>query len=173
MITIYVKDINHISQKLYDDVIAMVNIRKLTCTCGNCRCFIQHGSYNRTVKTSNGAVRLRINRVKCTICGCTHALLLSSIIPYSQISLKDQMDIINCYENQSGYDRIFESVFSIDESNVHSVILRYCRYWKPHILSHGISVFSIELLLKYCFSIFQKQFIQIKSTSNRLFMFPT
>lgn len=173
MITIHVKDLNHISQKFYDDIIAMIDIRKLICTCGNCKSLIHHGNYSRTVKTPNGAVRLRINRVKCTICGCTHAILLSSIIPYSQIVLKDQMDIINCYENQFGYDKIFESNLSIDENNVHSVILRYCRYWKPRILSYDPSVFSVELLIKYCFSIFQRQFMQIKSTSNRLFMFPT
>ena len=169
MITIFVKDTKHISQKFYNDIVHSLDIHKLVCTCGHCACFIHHGSYERIVKTSEGKIRLRVNRVKCIVCGCTHAILISSIIPYSQMTLEDQTAIIDSYESKSGYDDILKSNFSIDENNIRSVILRYRKYWKSRILSYNILRYPLTSLVKQCFSIFERQFMQIRSTLNLLF----
>ena len=173
MITIYTEESTTISQKSYDDIIAAVNIRELKCICGKCGCLIRHGSYKRTIKVPGGELLLRVSRVKCSDCGCTHALFISSIIPYSQICLKDQTLIINCFEDKSGYDEIFKSNQSFDENDVRSVILRYRRYWREYVLSSGISLFPLKSLVKSCFTIFRKQFMQIKDTKNVLYLFPT
>lgn len=173
MITIYTEGTDDISQKSYDEAIAGLNIRELTCTCGSSRCLIQHGCYKRKIKAPDGVFRLRVNRVKCTACGCTHALLFSSIIPGSQILLKDQLDIIKYSENKSGYVQILKSNLSLDENSVRAVVLRYRRNWQKHVLAGDISVVPVESLIKNCFSTFHKQFMQIKETSNILYIFPT
>jgi len=169
MITIFVKETQPISQKFYNDIVYSLDINKLVCTCGHCACFIHHGSYERTVKTSENKIRLRINRVKCNICGCTHAILISSIIPYSQMTLDDQTAIIDSYENKLGYNDILKSNFFIDENNIRSVILRYRKYWKSRILLYNILRYPLTSLVKQCFSIFECQFMQIRNTLNLLF----
>lgn len=93
MITIFVRDCNQISQSFYDSVIYDLQLHQLTCSCSHSACLSVHGYYKRTVKLSSGAIRLRVCRVKCSECGATHALLLSSMVPYSQIPLSDQQRI--------------------------------------------------------------------------------
>ena len=98
MITIFVRDCNQISQSFYDSVIFDLQLHQLTCSCSHSACLSVHGYYRRTVKLSSGAIRLRVCRVKCSECGATHALLLSSMVPYSQILLSDQQRICKDYE---------------------------------------------------------------------------
>lgn len=173
MITIHIKDVDYISQRMYDDVIAGLDLHELICTCGNCQCLIHHGSYERKIKASDREFRLRVNRVKCIACGRTHALLPSSIIPYSQIVLKEQLNIINFFENKPGYGQFFQSDFFLDENAVRAVILRYRRNWKQGILAYQIAMYLSELLIKQCFNIFQRQFMQIRKIPNILFLIPT
>lgn len=98
MITIFVPDCNQISQSFYDSLIHDLQLHQLTCSCSHSACLSVHGYYKRTVKLSSGAIRLRVCRVKCSECGATHALLLSSMVPYSQIPLPDQQRICRDYE---------------------------------------------------------------------------
>lgn len=93
MITIFVRDCNQISQSFYDSVIYDLQLHQLTCSCSHSACLSVHGYYKRTVKLSSGAIRLRVCRVKCSECGATHALLLSSMVPYSQTFLSLQQQI--------------------------------------------------------------------------------
>lgn len=173
MITLTTNEFTSISQESYDSIIYSLDFAHLTCTCGQCGCLVRHGCYERTVKTANGQIRLRVCRMKCTICGCTHALLLSSIVPYSQILLKDQVIIIDCYEKKSGFGEILNINFFIDENNIFAIIRNYYKYWKQRILSYGICYFPFESLVKQCFSVFAQQFMQVKSTKNLLFLLST
>lgn len=169
MITLATNNFDLISQESYNDIIFSLNFDDLTCTCGHCACLIRHGSYERTVKSPNGKFRLRVFRVKCNICGCTHALLLSSIVPYSQISLKDQVTIINCYEEKNGFQQVLNTNDSIDENNIYAVIRNYCKYWKQELILKHIVLSSLFKLVKQCFFIFAQQFMQMKNTRNLLY----
>lgn len=84
MITIFVPDCNQISQSFYDSVIFDLQLHQLTCSCSHSACLSVHGYYWRSVKLPSGTLRLRVCRVKCSECGTTHALLLSSIVPFSR-----------------------------------------------------------------------------------------
>lgn len=161
-----------ISQKDYDNIIATINPKDMPCTCGQTGCLIRHGSYMRTMKSPEGEFRLRICRMKCTACGHTHALLLSSIITYSQIPLADTLSIIANYEDSSGHAQILSSSLSIDENNICAVILRYRRYWRKCIHLHQMLRYSVSRLIEQCFSTFGKQFMQIKNTANIAMFFP-
>ena len=84
MITIFVKDCNQISQSFYDSVIFDLQLHQMTCSCSHSACLSVHGYYWRSVKLPSGTLRLRVCRVKCSECGTTHALHLTSMVPYSQ-----------------------------------------------------------------------------------------
>ena len=93
MITLFVSDFKYISQDIYDRETVPLQLHRLTCpSCGHSACLTVHGYYTRSVHTPNGPVSLRILRVKCS-CGRTHAILLSSLVPYSRVLLADQVKI--------------------------------------------------------------------------------
>ncbi len=170
MITLYIEDFNSISAEFYNDLISNLQFHQLTCTCGHSSCLHVHGYYKRSVKTNEEKVKLRICRVKCDICGCTHALLPSSIVPYSQISLLDQVTIIDAYEAEGATAPKLEHLDSVDSSNYRYVIKQYLCHWKQRLLSERISLSSEFSLIKDCFAHFFRQFMQIHCTSNKLFL---
>ena len=173
MITIFVQDCNQISQSFYDSVINKVQFHQLTCSCSHSACLSVHGYYKRTVKLSSGAIRLRVCRVKCSECGATHALLLSSMVPYSQIPISDQQRICKDYEEGRNVSMVCESNPSVDENNVKSILRNYRRRWREKLLSLRIPLFPLNVLILSCFSSYSSQFLQINQRVNKLFSYTT
>ena len=99
MITLFIKEINTLSPNFYNNYISNIQMHQLTCTCGHSACLKIHGYYKRFIKTNNGKLCFNICRVKCAFCNKTHALLLSSMVPYSQLPLKDHVCAIQSYES--------------------------------------------------------------------------
>ena len=126
----------------------------------------------RTVKLPSGPVRLRICRVKCSECGATHAILLASMVPYSQIPLSDQQRICSDYEEGRCISSVCETNPSIDENNAKSVLRNYRRCWREKLRSLRIRLFPLESLICSCFSDYSSQFMQIHRQANRLFPIP-
>ena len=173
MITIFVRDCNQISQSFYDSVIYNLPFHQLACSCGHAACLSIHGYYRRTVKLPSGPLRLRVCRVKCSECGATHAILLSSIVPYSQIPLSDQQRICNDYEEGRCVSSTCADNPSIDENNVKSVLRNYRRCWREKLRSLRIQLFPLESLIRSCFSDYSSQFMQIHRQANKLFFYTT
>lgn len=170
MITLNVEENNTITPDFYNNTIANLQFHQLTCTCGHSGCLSVHGYYKRYLKTITGKVPFRICRVICSCCGHTHALLLSSFVPYSQISLSEQIEIITSYESACSPKPLMGKNTSIDESNCHHVIRQYLHHWKQKLLSERISIFSIHPLISRCFTTFSRQFMQIHCTPNIFFI---
>lgn len=170
MITLSADFYNPISQDLYDNLIASLQFHRLSCSCGHSGCLSIHGYYSRKLKQGDSSICLSICRVRCSICSRTHALLPSFIVPYSQISLPDQAQIILASENNSSLSSVMEHTPSIDENNISSVLHRYRRYWKQRLLSERIRILPLHQLVLRCFAAFSRQFLQIKSTPNLLFL---
>ena len=173
MITIFVRDCNQISQSFYDSVINNLQFHQLTCSCSHSACLSVHGYYKRTVKLSSGAIRLRVCRVRCSECGTTHALLLSSMVPYSQIPLPDQQRICRDYEEGRSVSIVCESNPSIDENNVKSILRNYRLCWREKLRSLRIGLFPLGNLILSCFSDYSSQFMQIHRRVNKLFSYTT
>lgn len=169
MITLKTNNNNPLTQKTYNQLIADLQFHQLTCTCGHSGSLSVHAYYHRSVKVPNGKLRLRICRVVCSSCGCTHALLPSSIVPYSQTPLAEQVAIISAYETSDSPKNVMATNPSIDESNCAHVIRQYRRHWKQLLLSERIDIRDTSLVLK-CFTAFFRQFMQIKNTPNILFL---
>ena len=173
MITILTDNCNPISQILYDNILNSLQHHQLTCTCGHSGCLSVHGYYYRRLKFETSFINLRIRRMICSICKTTHAILLSSIVPYSQISLQDQVTIIECHKRSEDFTPIMEAHPSIDESNIRYVIKQYLCHWLERLLSASLSLCSTKDFVDRCFSNFNRQFMQIKRTPNVLFFKPT
>ena len=173
MITLNVQESNTLNQTFYNNLISNIQFHQLTCTCGHSGCLHIHAYYERHLKTPLGRIKLRICRVKCECCGKTHAVLPSFIVPYSQISLPDQVDILEHAFSDGDFSAVMDATPSIDESCVRSVIRRFRRHWEQRLLSENIQLSLSTLFIRCCFSAFHRQFMQIKSTTNILFLTPT
>lgn len=172
MITLDVSDFNNFSQEFYDSVVNALDLHQLECSCRHSGCLSVHGYYGRSVITDDGKVKLRIRRVRCSECGKTHALLLLSLVPYSQVFLEDQRTIVQDHENGENPNAIC-SANGLDENNVKSIILRYRRFWQQRLQSESIFLDPIRELITGCFALYGMQFMQIRRTPNKLFSFTT
>ena len=170
MITLFVEENNPLTPNFYNEMINNLQFHQLTCPCGHSGCLSVHGYYHRHIKASSGKLRFRICRVKCECCGHTHAILLSSMVPHSQISLTEQVTIIHNFENSLSQDSVMNDNPSIDESCYRYIIRQYLNHWKQKLLSERISFGSIHGLTASCFSLFSCQFMQIKRIPNILFL---
>lgn len=169
MITLFVGEINPITPSFYNDVISKLQFHRLKCSCGMAGCLSIHAYYHRDIKAPGGKLRFRICRVKCQSCGKTHALLLSSMVPYSQISLPDQITIIDACESQNPTATLLSHLDSVDESNIRYVIHQYKTCWKQRLLSERISLHPVTGTIKSSFLHFACQFMQIHCIPNILF----
>ena len=169
MITIKTENYNLISQDFYNKTIDSLDLNLISCVCGHSGCLIRHGSYKRSIQLADRILSLSVVRVYCKICGHTHALLLSSMVPYSQIPLALHVRLIQAYEHETGFRNILEEQYLVDENNLKSIIRNYRLHWKQRLLSMRLPFPDIPSLVSACFSLFSRQFMQIKSTSNKLF----
>ena len=169
MLTVLVSDFNTFTQAFYNSIIESLDLALLTCTCGHSGCLSIHGYYTRSVITPVGKVVLIICRVKCSECGHTHALLLSSMVPYSQIPAEDQRLIAEAYESGTKRSTLCSLGSGIDENNIKSVIRRYVKFWRQRLIAAGIRLESLPDLITSCFRDYSKQVMQIRSTRNKLF----
>ena len=173
MITVNTENYNLISQDFYNKTMDSLDLNLISCTCGHSGCLIRHGSYKRSVQLADRIISLSVVRVYCKACGHTHALLLSSMVPYSQIPLVLHVRLIHAYEHETGFQNILAEQYLVDEDNLKSIIRNYRLHWKQRLLSMRLYLPDIPSLISGCFSLFSRQFMQIKSTSNKLFILPT
>lgn len=169
MITIFVEENNPLTPNFYNKFINTLQLHQLTCPCGHSGCLSIHGYYHRYIKAPSGKLKFRICRVICECCGHTHAILLSSMVPYSQVSLTEHISIINNYESCQSQDSVMNSNPFIDEGCYRYIIKCYKRKWRERLRSENILLIPIKKLITSCFSFFSRQFMQIKNTSNILF----
>lgn len=173
MITIKTENYNLISQDFYNKIIDSLDLNLISCTCGHSGCLIRYGSYKRNVQLKDEKITLTVVRVFCTACGHTHALLLSSIVPYSQIPLDIQASVIHNYESGLSLCPILTGHCLLDENNLKSVLRSYKLHWQQKLRSAGLSFTGWNSLVIGCFSHFSRQFMQIKTTINKLIILPT
>lgn len=173
MITIETDFCNPISQELYNKIIFSIDPTQLSCTCGHAGGLVWYGGYTRKVRLPDRVLTLHVSRVLCNACGHSHALLLSSIVPYSQIPLQVQASVAECYEKKCGYHSILDSQSCMDENTISSIIRSYRLNWKERLRSQAIPLRPITDLVRSCFAFFSRPFMQIKTTRNKLFLLPT
>lgn len=173
MITVITEECNDISQDFYDTAMDSIQTSQLECPCGHSGCLVGHGSYTRSLKTSPGKIPLRIRRVQCNLCNATHALLPSGIVPYSQVPLIDHAAIASSYENGGRGMEAMDENPELSPSQVWYILSLYIRLWRQRLLSERIPLSPAHALPAPCLRCFGRQFMQVKSTRNVLFVPPT
>lgn len=165
----------YLTQEYYDACINVLQLIQLICpACGLIACLTVHGYYDRYVKINEEkTIRLRILRVMCSHCHTTHAILLASIVPYSQIPLVDQVAVIEKHAQGETASAIADEVPSVDENAVKRILKAFVQVWIQRILSESIPLSPIPTLVRECFAFYSLQFMQIKFTYNKLFQRPT
>lgn len=153
---------NPITQENYDETVNSIDKEVIKCeNCGHVG-FSKHGSYKRHIKTKNNRISLYIIRFICPECGKTHAVLLSSIIPWSQISLKNTIEIIKL-KTEKEFNKFLDEHISFFIEDIRNVRKRFKKYWKERIISSRIDL--DETIFENCIHIFKRQFMQNKCTS--------
>ena len=173
MITVETQNFNLISQDFYDKTVFSLDLALIPCTCGHAGCLIWHGSYHRKVILEDSVLSLRISRVRCRYCGCTHAILLSSIVPYSQIPLSIHASVARRCENRESLCSVLAQQTLLDENHISYLARSYRRHWRERLKAVPASTSSLRELVRACFAAFSRQFMQIKTTRNKLFLLPT
>lgn len=167
MITVLFKDCNSFSQDSYDLAVDQLQLHMVKCTCGKSGCLIRYGHYRRHVKLMSDLLCLIVQRVWCKECETSHALIPSVLVPYSQIPLEDQQEILECVESGVSPEPVMDRNILIDENNVKYIIRQFRRHWKQRILSLGLSL--NDHLTIPSLAAFSRQFMQIHRTRNTLF----
>ena len=170
MITLFVEENNPLTPNFYNDLINRLQFHQLTCPCGHSACLSIHGYYTRSLKTPEAKLPFRICRVICSRCHHTHALLLSSMVPYSQVSMEEHVEIISRHESKQRWDTLMEHNPYIDESNCRYIIRSFLKHWKQRLLSERLHLSDTTALICGCFFAFARQFMQIRCTPNILFL---
>lgn len=156
-------------QEFYDEEVDKIQIHKLECPyCAHKGQFIKYGTYARFIKTPFGMVQIRIQRYMCKNCGHTHALLLSSIIPYSHLLIRDALRIIRA-TTADEYKEIMCDNLCIDESTISMTKYQYKKHWKERLRSAQIALDDEDLIFK-CFFHYNRQFMQIRRIKNKLYI---
>ena len=120
-----------------------------------------------------GKIPLAIRRVQCSLCNATHALLLSGIVPYSQVPLSDHAAIASSYENGMDGMEVMDTNPELSPSQVFYILSLYIRFWRQRLLSERLPLSPVHALTQPCIRLFGRQFMQIKNTRNLLFAPPT
>lgn len=171
MITVITEECNEISQDFYNAAMDSIQTSQMECSCGHSGCLVGHGAYTRSLKTALGKIPLQIRRVQCNFCNATHALMLSGIVPYSQVPLVDHAAIASSYENGGSGMEAMDKNPELSPSQVFYILSLYIRLWRQRLLSEHIPL--SPALTAPCLRCFGRQFMQIKSTRNVLFTPPT
>ena len=174
MITQIAKSIKYITQKIYNKYISSITFSTFSCSCGSIGRFTKHGFYTRSIKNPSGKVKISIQRIKCSSCDKTHAVLHHSMVPYSQIPLCDTLKIIKHHENNKSFNAILDNNPEITESDVRYTIKRYLKYWKEKIFSISLIIPILDFLVsddlhKVVSSSFKQAFMQIKRSYYQAF----
>jgi hypothetical protein len=173
MITVETENYNHISQDFYNNTINSLDLALIPCTCGHSGCLIHHGVYKRSIQLADTLITLSVIRIYCKECGHTHALLLSSMVPYFQIPLQLYVNTIIAAEHQTGFASLLDGRVCVDENNLKSILRNYRLHWCERLRAVSLCLTDLSRLVSGCFSHFSRQFMQIKTTRNILFVPPT
>ena len=166
MITVIFEECNDFSQEYYDRTIDNLQLHMIECTCGKKGCLVRYGHYKRSVKLNSVLIRLSLQRVRCMECLVSHSLFPSLLVPYSQVLLQDQQQILDCAEKGQNMEPIMERNFLIDENNIKYIIRQFRKHWKQRLLSAALAI--LDDLTVPCLSIYSRQFMQIRRTRNKL-----
>lgn len=170
MITFFSDDFN-ISQKHYSDSLDLIDFDLIECSCHNTHCLYIHAYYLRFVKSPIGRFPIRILRLKCSVCGITHALIPASIIPYTQRSFHDTLRVFVHFQLHPFFHVCFlDSVQSIAASDLYH-LKGIFSHWTSFLSRYGINLSNPpNNIIFLCFSHLNRNLSQMRFNNTDLFI---
>lgn len=149
--------VNVLSQDYYDRIVLELDRSLIQCPDCNQLGFYVNSYYERSFKLagSPNKTRILIMQVICKSCGKTHAILLSCMIPWSQISLQDTLIILRLEPSSPDYD---DNPLISHEDRVR-IRKAFRLFWKERLMAFRISI--DEALSENCIFYHHRQFMQI------------
>jgi len=93
--------------------------------------------------------------------------LCEQIVPYEQIPVNLQQEMILFKMGSSRIQKVMEGNPEITESDIRAVKRRFKQQWKERLLTMGHRITDrLEDLIQSAFSIFHRQFMQIRRGIN-------
>lgn len=133
----------------YNDFIANLEVKTIKCPNCNLSDMERHGYYKRYINISGKKYYIRILRVRCKICGHTHAVLPHFVIPYLHEPITNMIELI-----------LSNSVDTDD--NLYKTIYKIKKKWLPMLNSIMLTFkHSISELVKRCSQVFRMCVMQI------------
>lgn len=112
-----------------------------------------HGCYERNVVDFYGGkpvtLKVRISRVRCSSCKHTHALLLDTLIPYCQYSLRFILQVLKMYFRHSHTIEGICDLFQISAPTLYRwkrLFLRHRELWLGVLRSQRPSLSFLQFL---------------------------
>ena len=154
-------------RSLYDDrYLDQIDLHRLPCTCDR-HDMVLHSCYERYIRTSHGKFKLLVTRVRCKSCGKTHAILLSSIVPWQSVKLAVQIRILK----DDQMDRLTKDNIHIDEQVISRVKKNFKNRYRAWMLSFHLT-FDDDLVF-HAYRSFRSNFMQVRKGSYQLFPIST
>lgn len=149
-----------ISQKNYSDLINSIDWDNVSCSCKAKGSLSVHAYYIRYVKAPFGKIKLRILRVKCAFCLKTHAVIPISIIPYTQRTLADTIQVFIHFHKKRKFNSVFfNSVVSVSPSDIFhlkQIFLNWANYL--FIFSHSFVSIATSCFIEFHRNLSQSRF---------------
>ena len=93
------------------------------------------------------------------------------LVPYSQVSLPEQKQLLGAVLAGKGLAHLLQMNSEIDENYVRYLIRKYRKHWEQRLPALKLSLG--DLLTVPCLSHYSRQFMQVRSTPNILFLVST
>lgn len=160
------------SQEDYDNIIFNVDILAIVCpNCNHSGNMVHHGSYKRFVQVDiDFKLKVRVLRVKCKFCGKTHALMPSSIVPYSKFNLKDIINALHMLKNGHTLKQTLDAFPIFDLSTFKTIFYRFKMFWEQKLISLKIHLSLTTYFITSCFANYFSQFMQVAKIKNILYV---
>lgn len=158
--------IAEITQSDYSQITAALDLPSISCPHCKCAGLCVFAYYTRLLKNHSYGekTKLRILRVRCLNKDCrkTHAVLPSSIVPYSQITMADTIKIIQSDSREAEED-ILKRNIHLNLSDIIRTRIRFTLYWKSRI-SDIEAAMGDSSFFSACIDKFNRQFMQLPFT---------
>lgn len=120
---------------------------------------------------------------KMSIFGKTHAVVPSTIVPYSQVSLDDHLDVISCVDHDDktcsisvNNDKLkhflSSGYFHLSIITIRNILNRFIHYWWSRLVSALIPL-SCDQIVQGCFKHYSRQFMQCSSCIQNILYVPS
>jgi hypothetical protein len=137
MIMIFIPVVIELLNEYYDRFLESRELKKAlknwACTCGWTGGLHRYGGYDRPYISNGQTEILWVQRIRCSYCGKTHALLPAHLIPYSRTPAEVKMQIVLAMGKKEKQEQIMAVYPDLEERDFRRIRRDYHKSWESRI----------------------------------------